>query len=76
MAELVRRAIDRSYGRLGRESFRLALAESFGTWKDRDFDGAEYVARMRKGMGARLGHGGGVGADSGTPALRRAGRPP
>ncbi|MFL5798589.1 MAG: ribbon-helix-helix protein, CopG family [Actinomycetota bacterium] len=50
MSELIRRAIDRTYvsGALA------ALEASFGAWKDRDFDGAEYVERLRRGLGVKL----------------------
>jgi hypothetical protein len=30
------------------------LEASFGAWKDRDFDGVEFVDRIRKGLGKRL----------------------
>jgi hypothetical protein len=52
LAELVRRAVDRVYGRRrarGVDGFEA----SFGIWRDRDFDGAEYVSRIR---GPGLGH--------------------
>lgn len=55
LAELVRRAIARAYGAPERASAE-ALDESFGAWKSRDFDGAEYVERIRRpGLGRRLG---------------------
>jgi predicted CopG family antitoxin len=55
LAELVRRAIVREYSAKRRIDDR-ALDESFGAWKDRDFDGAEYVERIRRpGLGRRLG---------------------
>ena len=53
LAELVRRAIAGTYGkpRRGGDGFEV----SFGLWKDRDFDGAEYVERIRgPGLGYRL----------------------
>lgn len=32
-----------------------ALGEGFGAWADRDFDGEQYVERLRRpGVGARL----------------------
>jgi len=52
LAELVRRAIARTYGRK-RDPQVDGFAVSFGLWADRDFDGAEYVRRIR---GPGLGH--------------------
>ena len=54
-AELVRRAIDRSYGEAPSGDLKEALAESFGAWKDRDFDGEQYVDCLRRGVARRLG---------------------
>ena len=56
LSELVRQAIDRSYGTAsGSTEDRLeTLERSFGAWKDRDFDGEEYVERLRRGMTHRL----------------------
>ncbi len=55
-AELVRRAIEGSFADGPSTEERLqALHESFGAWKDRDFDGEEYVERLRRGMARRLG---------------------
>ncbi len=53
-AELVRRAIDKSYREHSSADLEEALDASFGLWKDRDFDGAQYVDRLRRGMGRRL----------------------
>jgi hypothetical protein len=54
LAELVRRAIARTYSP-PRDDFEDALNASFGAWKDRDFDGLEYVRRIRgPGLGYRL----------------------
>lgn len=54
LAELVRRAVDRSYGsRLHGESVE-ALRDSFGSWAERESDGAEYVDELRRGMARRL----------------------
>jgi len=36
------------------ESRSAALDASFGAWKDREQDGANYVERMRPGLGHRL----------------------
>jgi hypothetical protein len=55
LAELVRRAVARAYGAPERAT-EDALDDSFGAWKDRDFDGEEYVERIRRpGLGNRLG---------------------
>jgi hypothetical protein len=55
LSELVRRAVAREYG-IVRQVDERALEESFGAWQDRDFDGAEYVERIRRpGLGHRLG---------------------
>ena len=50
MSELIRRALDRSYGAHGLE----AVGESFGSWGNREFDGAEYVDGIRSGLAGRL----------------------
>ena len=55
LAQLVRQAIVTTYGPDPNHVAR-ALAESFGGWADRDFDGEEYVERMRRGMAQRLAH--------------------
>jgi hypothetical protein len=53
LSELVRRAVTSLYGTRRRSGD--GFAESFGAWKDRDFDGAEYVERIRgPGLGYRL----------------------
>ena len=57
LAELVRRAVDRSYGQASIEERLQALHDSFGAWKDRDFDGEQYVERLRRGMARRLSSG-------------------
>ncbi len=54
LAELVRRALDRTYGATGPEDAVRALDESFGSWTGRDFDGAGYVESLRRGMTRRL----------------------
>ena len=54
LAELIRRAVMRTYGR-GKPRDRDGFDASFGAWKRRDFDGAEYVERIRgPGLGYRL----------------------
>jgi hypothetical protein len=54
LAELVRRALDRTYGTKKHHDRIDALDESFGAWGDRDDDGAEYVETLRRGMEQRL----------------------
>jgi hypothetical protein len=54
LGELVRRAITATYGYVDREAARAAWKQSFGIWKDRDFDSVEYVDRLRRGMARRL----------------------
>jgi ribbon-helix-helix protein len=53
LAELVRRALSVTYRTPGPGS-TAALDESFGAWTERGFDGAEYVERLRPGLGRRL----------------------
>ena len=53
LAELMRRAVDRAFGAPGPDE--IALDQSFGSWTDRDYDGAEYVEGLRRGLAARLG---------------------
>lgn len=52
LAELVRRAVDRTY-RLGPDERRSALDLSFGAWPV-ELDGEEYVERLRGGLAHRL----------------------
>ena len=54
LAELVRRAVDRCYGATPRDEAVRALDESFKAWSGRDFDGEDYVERLRRGMARRL----------------------
>jgi 16S rRNA U516 pseudouridylate synthase RsuA-like enzyme len=54
LAELVRRALAQAYGDSGADGRDRGLRASFGAWRDRDFDGAEYVERLRRGMARRL----------------------
>jgi hypothetical protein len=55
LAELVRRAVDESYGRDDREAAVEAIRASAGAWRDRDEDGVEYQKRIRdEGLGWRL----------------------
>lgn len=54
LSELIRRSIAKAYGNSARVDVD-GLEASFGAWKDRDFDGAEYVERIRgPGLGYRL----------------------
>ncbi len=54
LAELVRRSLSSTYRTQGTQR-TAALEESFGAWSDRDFDGEQYVERLRRpGLGARL----------------------
>ena len=54
LAELIRRSLAATYRTHGAER-AAALEESFGAWGDRDFDGEEYVERIRRpGLGVRL----------------------
>lgn len=54
LAELVRRAIERSYGSVSSREMLDALDDSFGQWSGRDGDGAAYVEGLRRGMARRL----------------------
>ena len=53
IAELVRQAVDASYSDLPTEEKVDAVKRSAGAWRDRDFDGRQYVERLR---GPGLGH--------------------
>lgn len=54
LAELVRRAVDRSYGSTLHDTIINGLDASFGAWADHDGDGASYVEGLRRGMARRL----------------------
>ena len=54
LAELVRRALDQTYGARTAADVKQALKVSVGSWKDRDFDGASYVKGLRRGVAHRL----------------------
>jgi hypothetical protein len=54
LSELVRRAVEEAFGFRGSMGHRRGLDDSFGAWKERDFDGARYVDRLRRGLGRRL----------------------
>lgn len=53
LSELVRRALDRSYGTVDRDAQHAALQDSFAAWSDGD-DGARFVEALRRGMQRRL----------------------
>lgn len=57
LAELVRRAVDRSYGAADRDDLLEALNDSFGCWAESDDDGPAFVTRLRRGMARRLADG-------------------
>lgn len=54
LAELVRRAVDASYGAARHDAIIDGLEGSFGGWSERDGDGADYVEGLRRGMARRL----------------------
>lgn len=54
LAELIRRAVDAAYG-YNDDLDDRAIDESFGAWRERDFDGEAYVEELRPGLGRRLG---------------------
>ena len=54
LAELVRRAVDRTYGSTTAAEILRALEESRGSWTHRDLDGAAYVDSLRRGLASRL----------------------
>jgi hypothetical protein len=53
-SELIRRAIRKTYGDLSKEEKLQNLRLSAGSWKDRDFTGAEYVNMIRGDSNERL----------------------
>jgi len=55
LAELVRRALDSTYGAAGERAHRSALDLSSGSWGQIEVDGAQYVENARRGLGAKLG---------------------
>jgi len=48
-SELIRRAVQASFGRQDNEVRRAALRASAGSWRGRRHSGAEYVDQMRSG---------------------------
>jgi hypothetical protein len=53
-SELIRRAIQDSYGESSTAEKMLALAQSAGSWRRRRFTGAEYVDQTRGDLRKRL----------------------
>jgi predicted transcriptional regulator len=54
-SELIRRAIHTAYGRRTKEERTAALKRSAGSWRGRDFTGADYVDAVRGDLNERLG---------------------
>jgi hypothetical protein len=54
LAELVRRALDTTYGDHASGAALAALDESFGAWPGREIDGEAYVETLRRGLNRRL----------------------
>ena len=55
LAELVRRAVDKTYGRSGTDEFLKAVDEALGAWSGRDADGEAYVEQIRTARADRFG---------------------
>lgn len=53
MGELVRAAVDVTYGDGSREQLEEAFRASGGAWSARKGDGAAYVEQLRPGLGSR-----------------------
>jgi len=57
MSEVIRRLLDEHYETAATEERRTAWLQAIrraqGAWKDRDFDGEEYVEQMRTGRRLR-----------------------
>jgi Arc/MetJ-type ribon-helix-helix transcriptional regulator len=54
-SELIRRAIHSTYGSRSKEERTAALKRSAGSWRGRDFTGADYVDAIRGDLNERLG---------------------
>ena len=54
LAELVRRAVDNTYGRSSADEFRKAVDQAFGSWSARDTDGEAYVEQIRTARADRF----------------------
>ncbi len=53
-SELIRRAIQRTYGETSKADKLRALEASVGSWRGRNFTGTEYVDTIRGDLGERL----------------------
>ncbi|MBA2338532.1 MAG: ribbon-helix-helix protein, CopG family [Acidimicrobiia bacterium] len=53
-SELIRRAIQRTYGETSKADKLRALEASAGSWRGRNFTGTEYVDTIRGDLGERL----------------------
>ncbi|MGA2164439.1 MAG: CopG family transcriptional regulator [Solirubrobacteraceae bacterium] len=53
-SELIRRAVREAFGVKGKADRRRALQASAGSWRGRDFTGAEYVDAIRGDLSERL----------------------
>ena len=53
LAELVRRALERSYGTADHSQMLEALDDSFGSWVAQEEDGEAFVESLRRGMSRR-----------------------
>lgn len=53
-SELIRRAIHTAYGSRSKEERTAALKRSAGSWRGRDFTGADYVDAIRDNLNDRL----------------------
>jgi Arc/MetJ-type ribon-helix-helix transcriptional regulator len=53
-SELIRRAVRETYGQRTKAERIAAIRASAGSWKNRDFTGAEYVDAIRGDLNERL----------------------
>jgi predicted transcriptional regulator len=53
-SELIRRAIHTAYGGRNQQERTAALKRSAGSWRGRDFTGADYVDAVRDNLDDRL----------------------
>lgn len=53
-SELIRRAIHTAYGSPSKQERTAALKRSAGSWRGRDFTGADYVDAIRDDLNDRL----------------------
>src|SRR5262249_14755985 len=68
-SELIRRAIRTTYGTCSKEERVAALKRSAGSWRRRDFAGADYVDAARGDLNERLSQ---LGLDRPTPPQQAA----